>query len=176
MWLTGRWNINNVLIKPGHFADCKHEGENDIAIKELAYSYKFAANVNIQTFAGKFISVSKLYRFPFNVVTLQKQLGGHWVTRSTVISFTGAIKAKVKQLQINSKRAFLYPRVERGPILYNRKWEKLFLIGTHRVDSCKPIKSQLSLFKAIKDFRQSHMGEMKLPRKIFSVNLLRNPW
>lgn len=167
MWLTGKWKINNVLIKTANFPHSKHEGENDAVIRELAYSYEFAANINIQTFVGKFISVGKLYRFPFNVVTLQKQLGGPWVTCWIVICFTVAIKAKVNQLRINSKRAFLYRGVERGPILYNLKWEKLFL-GRTPVDSCKPIKSQLSLLKAIKDFRQCHMGEMKQPRTMFS--------
>lgn len=117
MWLTGKWKINNVLIETANFPHYKHEGENDAAIKELAHSYEFATNINIQTFAGKFISVGKLSRFPFNAVTLQKQLGGHWVTRWIVICFTVAIKAKVNQLQMNSKRAFLYRGVERGLIL-----------------------------------------------------------
>lgn len=107
MWLTGKWKINNVLIKTANFPHYEHEGENDVAIKELAYSYEFAASINFQTFAGKFISVGKLYRFAFNAVALQQQLGGHWVTRGIVICFTVAIKAKVNQLQINSKRAFL---------------------------------------------------------------------
>lgn len=102
-WLTGRWERNN-LIKTGNLAHYKHEGENYDTIKELAYFYEFAANINTQTFVSKFISVCKIYRFPFYVVVLQKQLRGRWVTHRIVICFTVAIKAKGKQLQINSKK------------------------------------------------------------------------
>lgn len=58
-------------------------------------------------------------------------------------------------------------------VLYNLKGEKLSLGGTPCVDSCKLIKSQLSPLKTIKDLRQCHMGEMKVPRIMFlckSVN------
>lgn len=95
----------------GNFADYIHEGKNSVAIRELLYAYEFAANIIVWTFVGKFISVSKIYRFAFYVVTLQKQLWGHWATSWIVITFTVAIKSKVKQLQINSKRAFLYQGV-----------------------------------------------------------------
>lgn len=47
MRLIGKWKINNVLIKTENFADYKNEGENGIAIMELAYFYEFAANINI---------------------------------------------------------------------------------------------------------------------------------
>lgn len=65
--------------------------------------YEFVANVNIRTFVGKFKKY--IYRFAFYVVVLQKQLRARRLTHPTVICLTVAVKAKAKQLQINS---FLY--------------------------------------------------------------------
>lgn len=58
IWLTGRWKINN-LIKTHNLAHYKHEGQNDDAIRALAY---FFMNLwQTLTFEPLWVNIKKIY-------------------------------------------------------------------------------------------------------------------